>query len=187
MDDVSIVLSLAAVVLAALSLAAVMWQILRFEASQPVLGWSLRFEHSAKVVNGRTTVELGFAPSGPAVLYEVEAHAWGAASVSTVTERARMTCESEELVAEVICNASAEGYAGFAWLEQSPLARKPVRRVLRARVSGGQSVLQEWRWYRIPRLPGRAQGRWVERRMRVARRAQVPEEFGPAASRMDGV
>lgn len=173
--------SLVAALIAAVTLMCVVWQILRFEATQPVFAWSVRFEPSGKVVNGYKDVRVAFRPTGPIVIHEVEAIDWGSARVAVETERARMDCESDELVADAVWRAGEEAYVGFTWLTPSMLMKKPIRQALRVDLRDGS--LHHWRWHRVPRPRGRAQGRWIAGRHVQARRTHVPDLWGMPGSR----
>lgn len=173
--------SVAATLFAAASFIAIVWQILRFEATRPMLEWSLGFSMPGEVVDGTQAVQLRFRPCGPIVIHEVEGHEWGAARVDYVTERARMDCDSEDLVAEATWLVGHEAFLGFSWLEPSLIRRTPVRQAIRRRVPDGG--IQVWKWYRIPRPTKWRQGRWVEQKVRQQRRTFVPDMWGMPGSR----
>lgn len=172
---------ISATLFAAASLAAVIWQIARFEATLPALGWSLTVSMSGIVRDGRREVDVTFCPSGPIVLHEVESQEWGEARVRAVTERARMDCDSESLVARAIWAVGKEGFVGFTWLQPSLVRREPVRHAIRARLPDGQ--VQLWRWYRMPRPTTWRQGRWRDWHPTQPRKSHVPDMWGAPGSR----
>lgn len=171
----------AATLLAAASLVAVVWQILRFEATMPSLGWSLTFAMSGVVRDGMREVQVAFRPIGPVVLHEVEAQEWGAAKVPVLTERPRMDCDSGELVAAARWRDGEEAYVGFTWLEPSLVRRTPVRHTIRRRLPDGE--IQLWKWHRLPRPETWRQGRWIVWNARQRRRTFVPDMWGTPGSR----
>ncbi|WP_344251003.1 hypothetical protein, partial [Isoptericola hypogeus] len=173
--------SVIAAVLAALTLGCVLWQILRFEATQPTFGWAVRFEPAREAVDGQRTVRVAFRPTGPVVIHEVEAIDWGHARIAVETERARMDCDSDELVAVATWRDGKEAYVGFTWLTPSLLMKKPIRQALRVDLRDGS--LHRWRWHRLPRPRGRAQGRWIAWTPGQARRTHVPDLWGMPGSR----
>lgn len=168
--------STAAALFAGATLVAVVWQVLRFEATQPPLGWAIGLEASGIVTNGRSEGQVSFRPIGPATIHEVETHAWGAARIAVDTECSRMDCTSEPLVAPVQWVDGEVAFAGFSWLQPSLIRQTPVRLTLRIRLQDGQ--LFAWRWYRIPRRKKSPQGKWVRRKDRQRRRTFVPEMWG---------
>ena len=170
-----------ATLLAAASLVAVVWQILRFEATTPTLGWSLTFAVSGVVRNGMREVRVAFRPIGPVVLHEVEAQEWGAARVPMETERARMDCDSEPLVADAKWVSGEEAYVGFTWLQPSLIRRTPVRQTIRRRLPDGEIEL--WKWHRIPRPEKWHQGRWTVWNAHQERRTFVPDMWGMPGSK----
>ena len=173
--------SVAATFFAAASLVAVVWQILRFEGTQPPLGWNLTVGDFGVVTNGRREGRVTLRPSGPVVIHDVVAHGWAAAGIPAVTEAARMDCDSDPLVARVVWIDGEEAYAGFSWLQMSPIRRAPIRQVMRVSLPDGR--IFSWSWYRIPRPRMWAQGRWVPWVLRQRRRSHVPDMWGEPGNR----
>lgn len=170
-----------ATLFSAASLVMVVWQVLRFEATRPTLGWNFRYSEPADVEDGKKTVRLSFRPSGPIVIHDVEGHEWGAARIQFVTERARMDCDSEDLIAEATWLVEHNAYVGFSWLEPSLIRHSPVRHAMRRALHSGE--IQMWKWYRIPRPTTWRQGRWAKMKRRQHRRTFVPDMWGLPGSK----
>ncbi len=173
--------SVAATLFAAASLIAVVWQILRFEATQVMQAWEVSYGPSDEVAEGRREVRISFRPVGPVVVHEVEAHSWDAARVPVVSERARMDCDSEPLRASVVWLDGESAYAGFSWIRPAILRTVPVRQALRVRLSDGRWYL--WRWHAFPRPARWRQGKWVRWRPDQPRRTFVPDLWGEPGSK----
>lgn len=172
--------SVAATIFAAASLVAVMWQIARFEATQPAFGWEVGYGPVGDETEGVRIYRVHFRPIGPIVIHDIEGHHWGAANLPQVTERARMDCDSEPLVARVRWLVGKPGYVGFSWLSPSLLRQRPVRHAMRLDLQTGTWYL--WRWHRIWRPKALPQGEWKAWQPRVRRRQFVPDLWGTPGS-----
>lgn len=160
----------------------VVWQVLRFEATQPIQGWDLGHTSSGVIEDHAMEVVAWMRPSGPGQIHDVEPFTLGSARMAHTLVRPRMDCESDHLWVEVRYPPGTKGWVGFTWLRQGILVRRPVREALRFDLSTRSPEPEVWKRYVIPRLPKRPQGRWVPHKSKQRRALRIPDVPGEDTS-----
>lgn len=165
----------AGLVVTSATLLLVVWQVLRFEATQPILGWDVGRSSPPVLEAGTLEVFAWMRPSGPGVLYDVAPFTLGSATMAHTLTRPRMDCESDHLTVTALYRPGSEGYVGFTWLRQGTVRRRAVREALRWDLSGNDPQPEVWKRHIFPRRPSRPQGKWVRRSDKQHRALRIPD------------
>lgn len=145
----SLWVAFASFVVALAALAAVIWQILRAEAQQPLDGLVMQ-RRPVHADGNHTDVWVTIALQGPIVAYRVRAEIWDGAVIGDFPEaRARMTSESEPLVLLVRVPHGHRTRVGITWMSTGMIRRRAQISATRREVLGDETTYEDWKWNKV--------------------------------------